>query len=141
MTKEFVMLNVAMAALLQTVIVGVEPLPYDKAFEEASKSANKPLVVLVGADWCSACQTLKQAAMPQVAKDGVMKEVAFTVIDADRDSEIAKQVMEGGSIPQLVMFSKTADGWKRERLVGAQSPTAIISFLRRGVQAARRLVE
>jgi thiol-disulfide isomerase/thioredoxin len=134
-------MNFALAAVLQTVILGAEPLPYEKAFEEASKNETKPLVVLVGADWCSACQVMKNASMPQVAKDGVMKDVAFTVVDADRQSDIAKQVMDGGSIPQLVMFHKTNEGWKRERLVGAQSPTAIISFLRRGVQAARRLVD
>ena len=44
---------------------------------------------------------MKNSAIPQVAKDGVMQEVNFTVVDADRDSALAKQVMEGGgSLPQ-----------------------------------------
>ena len=97
------MLNVAMAALLQTVIVGIEPLPYEKAFEEASKSASKPLVVLVGADWCSACQTLKQASLPQVIKDGVMKEVAFTVIDADRDDIVGILTYPGCAVDASIL--------------------------------------
>jgi hypothetical protein len=38
------------------------------------------------------------------------------------------------------MFRKTADGWHREKLTGGNSPSAIISFLRRGVQAAGQIV-
>jgi thiol-disulfide isomerase/thioredoxin len=138
-------MNLAMAALLQTVVLAANPSgssqSYDQAFE-ASKASNKPLVVLVGADWCPACQVMKNASMPVVQKDGVMQEVNFTVVDADRDAALARQVMEGGgSIPQLIMFHKTATGWQRERLVGGQSPSAIINFLRRGVQAARQLVQ
>jgi thioredoxin-like negative regulator of GroEL len=133
-------MNLAFAALLQTTILGAQPLPYADAIKQ-SESDNKPLVVLVGAEWCGPCQTLKNTTMPVVHKDGVMQEVSFTVLDADRDSELAKQVTDGGAIPQLVMFHKTAEGWQRQKLVGVQSPSAIISFLRRGVQAAGRLVK
>jgi hypothetical protein len=50
-------------------------------------------------------------------------------------------MMEGGSIPQVLMFRKTADGWQREKLSGGNSASAIVSFLRRGVQAAGRMVK
>ena len=134
------MLNLVLAAMLQASVLSAEPLSYDEAFE-ASQAEGKPLVVLVGADWCGACRVMKNSALPQVAKDGVFQEVAFTMVDTDKDQALAKQVMDPGSIPQLIMYHKTADGWRRSKLVGAQSPTSTISFLRRGIQTAAEIVK
>lgn len=141
------MIHLAMAALLQVGVVSAEAAPtsaqslsYNEAYAEA-ESGDKPLVVMIGADWCPACVQMKKTALPQAAKDDVFKQVAFTVLDADRHADIARQMMEGGSIPQLLMFRKTADGWKREKLTGGNSASAIVSFLRRGVQAAGRMVK
>lgn len=94
----------------------------------------KPLVVLVGADWCPACQTMKNSAMPQVARRGALSKVSYAVVNTDHDSGLAKQLMRGGSIPQLVMYRETPTGWKRESLVGAQDPAAIESFINRGLE-------
>ncbi len=108
-------------------------MTYDQAFAENAKSG-KPLVVLVGAEWCGACRVMKNTSLPQVSQDDVFQEVAFTVVDTDKQQEIAKQVMQGGSIPQLIMFHRTSEGWQTQRLVGAQSPANIIKFLREGVK-------
>ncbi len=41
--------------------------------------------------------------------------------------------MSGGSIPQLIMYRKTAGGaWKCEQLIGAHSVSDTQSFLSRG---------
>ena len=46
------MISMAMAALLQTAVLSASPtLTYNQAFAENAKSG-KPLVVLVGAEWC-----------------------------------------------------------------------------------------
>jgi thiol-disulfide isomerase/thioredoxin len=139
-------INLVLAAMLQAGVLSAEPvalkaesLSYNEAYAQ-SQAEEKPLVVLVGADWCPACVQMKKSTLPQVAQNGIFKDVAFTVVDTDRQGEIAKQVMDGGSIPQLIMYHKTNEGWKRERLMGGQSPSAIIAFLRRGIQAAGRLV-
>ena len=137
-------MNFALAAMLQTGLLAAEPvkaqtLTYSEAYAQ-SESGEKPLVVMIGADWCPACVQMKNSALPQIAQDGVFKEVAFTVVDTDKNPEIAKQVMEPGTIPQLIMYHKTSNGWRRERLQGGNSPSAILSFLRRGIQAAGRLV-
>ncbi|MCE9605572.1 MAG: thioredoxin family protein [Planctomycetia bacterium] len=129
------MIHAALAALLQTAVLSASPLTYEQAFEENAKTG-KPLVVLIGAEWCPGCVTMKRSSMPAVAKDAVFGEVAYTVLDTDKQTAIAQQMMQGGSIPQLVMFHKTAAGWQHDRLVGAQSPTAIIQFLRKGIKAA-----
>ena len=45
--------------------------------------------------------------------------------------------MRGSSIPQLIMYHRTATGWKRESLVGAQDPAAIESFINRGLDGLK----
>jgi thioredoxin-like negative regulator of GroEL len=133
--RSVLVIHAALAALLQTSMIGADPLSYQQAYEENAKTG-KPLVVLVGADWCGACRVMKSQTLPQVVGDEVFKHVAFTVIDTDTQGEIARQVTGGGSIPQLVIFHRDGNGWKHERLVGAQSPRAVLQFLKRGLQVA-----
>lgn len=133
------MINVALAALLQTAVLSASPLTYEQAFEENAKTG-KPLVVLIGAEWCPGCVTMKKSSLPKVAQDAVFGEVVYTSLDTDKQSAIAQQMMQGGSIPQLVMFHKTAAGWQHDRLVGAHSPAAIIQFLRKGLKSAAEKV-
>ncbi len=48
------MISTAMAALLQTVVLSASPtMTYEQAYAETEKTG-KPLVVLIGADWCGA---------------------------------------------------------------------------------------
>jgi thiol-disulfide isomerase/thioredoxin len=130
----YTVISTAMAALLQTVVLSASPtMTYEQAYAETEKTG-KPLVVLIGADWCGACRVMKNTALPQVAQDAVFNDVAFTTVNTDTQKDIVKQVMQGGSIPQLVMFQRDGDKWTQQRLVGAQSPTAIIQFLRAGVK-------
>ena len=101
----------------------------------------KPLVVLVGADWCPACRTMKTAIIPQLRRSGGLDDVLFAIVDTDRESRNSSKIMSGGSIPQPVMYTKTADGWKREQLTGAHSVAAVQSFVDRGVAATAQLAK
>ena len=96
---------------------------------KSTQETGKPLVVLIGADWCPACQTMKRSVMPKLESAGGLKDVAFTIVDTDRQGELARSMMQGNSIPQLVMYTKTDEGWKRQRLVGGQSVEAVRRFL------------
>jgi len=111
------------------------------SYAEAHKvnaETGRPLVVLIGADWCPACRQMK-SAVPQLAQKGVLQKVAFTVLNTDHDGAIAQKMMTGGSIPQLVMYHKTASGWKRSSLNGSQSPAAIEAFINAGVAAQAKV--
>ncbi|MBL9092746.1 MAG: thioredoxin family protein [Planctomycetaceae bacterium] len=130
------MLSTTIAVLLQSAVLSASPtMTYEQAYAESEKTG-KPLVVLVGAEWCPGCRVMKNTSMPQVKQDGVFQEVSFTTVDTDTQGEIARQVTGGGAIPQLVLFQRDGAGWKTEKLVGAQNPATIIKFLRKGVQAA-----
>jgi thioredoxin-like negative regulator of GroEL len=114
--------------ILQVSAVTTGALTYKDAYEEAEKTG-QPLVVLVGADWCPACQAMKQSVIPQLARQGVLTKVSFAIVNTDREQALAGRLMQGGSIPQLVMYRKTATGWQRQQLTGAQSVQAATSFL------------
>jgi thioredoxin-like negative regulator of GroEL len=96
---------------------------------KTTQDTGKPLVVLIGADWCPYCQTMKTSVMPQVAAHGDLKAVSFAYVNSDQQSDLAGKLLEGNSIPQMVMFEKTAEGWKQTRLIGGQSAESVEGFL------------
>jgi thioredoxin-like negative regulator of GroEL len=104
------------------------PNSYAAAYKDAVEN-NKSIVVLVGADWCPACQSMKTSVMPALAAQGGLKEVSFALVNTDRQSDLANQMLAGNSIPQLVMYEKTSDGWKIKRLVGGQSVSSVEQFI------------
>jgi|SRR5688572_542325 len=92
---------------------------------QAHLETGRPLVVLVGAEWCPACRTMKQSTIPQAQQQGVLSGVAFAQVNTDQQPDLARKLMRGGSIPQLIVYHKSATGWQRRELLGAQSVSAI----------------
>ena len=127
------MTGMAATVLLQAALLTTGAQPYEDAFKE-HETTGKPLLVLVGADWCPACVTMKTGTLARMERGGKLRKVAFSVINTDRDERVAGQVMRGGTIPQLIMFTKTADGkWDRQQLTGAQSEQQVEKLISEGV--------
>jgi thioredoxin-like negative regulator of GroEL len=101
--------------------------------QKATVKSDKPMVVMVGADWCGPCQMMKKTILPQVREHGLFKKVAFAIVNFDRQRELAKKITGGGPIPQLIMFHKTKDGWATKKLVGSQSVEAVEQFIKEGL--------
>ncbi|HEV2968610.1 MAG TPA: thioredoxin family protein [Pirellulales bacterium] len=106
---------------------------YSDAYTLATADEGRPLVVLVAADWCPACQQMKQSVIPQLQQRGSLSRVAFAVVNPDREGPLASQLMEGNSIPQLVMYVKSDKGWTRRQLTGSQSTGDVEGFLANGL--------
>jgi hypothetical protein len=68
---------------------------------------------------------MKHTTIPQAQRQGVLSGVAFAQVNADSEPELARKLMRGGSIPQLIVYHKGANGWQRKELLGAQSVGAI----------------
>jgi hypothetical protein len=64
-----------------------------------------------------------------LARQGVLTKISFATVNTDREQALAGRLMRGGAIPQLVMYRRTAAGWQRQQLTGAQSAEAASSFL------------
>jgi thioredoxin-like negative regulator of GroEL len=128
-----------MTTLITTAVlqVMVAAAPAETAAAEASytqalsrsMTQGKPLVVLVGADWCAACVRMKNTTLPQVEKAGGLKQVEFAYVDRDRQPKLASQLTRGGPIPQLIRLKKTQKGVERHRLVGAQNAKKVTTFV------------
>ncbi len=131
------MTSLTLAAVLQAsiAVVGAEPFDsYAEAHREAQQTG-KPIVVMVGATWCSPCRKMKKTVLPLCEKRGLLRRVAFAVVDLDQQKKLARKVIRSGPVPQLVMYRRAADGWKREKLVGGQSVASVEKFIENGLAA------
>ncbi|RCS55964.1 thioredoxin family protein [Bremerella cremea] len=128
------MLGVTLAILLQAAVTGDTTTDYNTAFKSANETG-KPMLVLVGTDWCPACVTMKQSVMPRLLRAGRLSGVVYTEVNADAQPTIARKIMSGGGYPQLAMYRKTKDGWKRQILIGVQSESTIKTLVDRAVEA------
>lgn len=133
------MTGLAAAVLLQAAMLTTGAQPYEEAFKDHEQNG-KPLMVLVGADWCPACVTMKTGTLARMERSGKLRKVAFSVLNTDRDSKFAKSVMRGGTIPQLIMFTRNAEGkWDRQQLTGAQSEQAVEELVTEAVTRTAKL--
>jgi thioredoxin-like negative regulator of GroEL len=109
----------------------------DESYTEAHRVAEKtgkPIVVMVGADWCAPCQAMRRTILPRVREHGLFRKVAFAHVNVDREKELAAEITGGGkSVPQLVMFRKTKDGWVRQKMIGSHSVEEIEKFINDGL--------
>ncbi len=125
--------SLAFASVLQISLLAagannITANTYADAYKETVDNG-KPLVVLVGAEWCPACRSMKTSVLPEVAAHGGLKNVAFACVNTDEQSGLAGKLLEGNMIPQLVKYEKTADGWKLTRLIGGQSTVSVEEFV------------
>ncbi len=128
------MTSLAIALLLQITTLSSNELSYADAYR-IHKETGRPLVVLVGAEWCPACRSMKQSTIPSLTRSGGLDDVVYVEVNTDRQSSLAQRISGGGAIPQLVMYYETDDGAKRVKVVGARGVEGIRDFVSRGVDA------
>jgi len=135
------MAGLSLLIVLQQAVLAADLSSYEVAFKE-SQARDKPLVVLVGATWCPGCQTMKQSVLPSLARRGGLKSVSYATVDADAQPALASQLMQGSTIPQLIVFSKKADGkWQREQITGAASEGAVRALIAKSLSAHEQTVQ
>ena len=116
------------------LLAGVED--YQQAYGEASEQG-KPLLILVGAEWCPGCRTMKQQHVPELQRSGGLKHVVYTSVDSDEKPTLSNRLLRGSAIPQLIMFTRKETGWRRAQLTGVHEPAEIRRFIDRELAAAR----
>ena len=120
------------AATYANCFVGFAHADSTETYTEARRQITEtgsPMVVMVSTDWCGPCQSMKRNVLPKLRERGLFKKVAFAQVNADRDSELAKELTGGGPVPQLVMYRKTEHGWFRRKLIGGQSVEKVEQFI------------
>ncbi|OHB80004.1 MAG: hypothetical protein A2W31_11045 [Planctomycetes bacterium RBG_16_64_10] len=110
---------------------------YREAYQQTTQTG-QPLLVLVGADWCVACQRMKVSILPELHRRRSLRRVTFVTVDKDSQQKLAAKLMKGGTVPQLVLFTKIGDRWTRRQLTGAHSVAQVQLFLDRAMETAAK---
>ena len=92
-------------------------MTYAEAFKKA-KVGDKPLLVLVTADWCPPCRQLKASTLPTLIQRKSFRNFHFAMMDYDKQPELAKELIEDRGLPQLIMFEKSNGKWLRRTING-----------------------
>lgn len=123
--------------LVPCSLLSADASPYYTALRTA-ESKGQPLVVLVGADWCSGCVTMKRQVLPALARRGALNAVSVTTVDYDREPALAGKLMRGGTIPQLIVFCRSSDGqWMRDQITGSTNELSVQRLLERAIATNR----
>ena len=105
------MTGLALGFMMQTVLLAAGPQTYDEAYKQAETNG-QPILVLVGADWCPGCRTMKAGVLPKLQAGGKLKGINFAQVNTDESATLAGHLMRGNSIPQLIVYAKTEKGWQ-----------------------------
>ncbi len=103
-------------------------LDYKVAYEKA-QAGNKPLLVLVTAEWCPPCQIMKTTTIPNLLAKDAFKDTYFATVDLDRQSALARKLIGSRGVPQLILFEKSDGKWLRRYLRGVQTEESVQAFL------------
>jgi thiol-disulfide isomerase/thioredoxin len=85
-----------------TLLLASPEHSYNDALD-VHNDTGKPLVVLVHADWCPPCQRIKHQSIPKVRN---LDKAAYGELDYDQHERTAKEMMQGASVPQIIVFVK-----------------------------------
>lgn len=127
------MMPLSLAALVQASILSMGAETYAEAYA-LTVQTGRPMLVLVGADWCAACKVMQHTILPQIRQRRALDKVSFAIVNLDQDRELGSQLTSNGPIPQLVMYRKAHDGWRRRRMIGCQSVEGVEAFINQGIQ-------
>ncbi len=94
------MISLTLTMLLGLAAASPASQDYATAYQQTVETG-RPLVVLIGADWCPGCRQMKQAAIPEVERQGGLRKVAYAYVNSDLQPKLAGQLMNGGSIPAV----------------------------------------
>lgn len=128
------MTSLTLAAVLQASLLATGNETYAEAHRQ-NQQTGQPIVVMVGADWCPACVMMKNSVINQVRQRGILRKVAFAMVNLDREQQLGQQLTAGGPIPQLIVYRQTEAGWKCQKLIGGQTVETVESFISSAVQA------
>ena len=124
----------SLAAVLMTVSALLatdgDPSDYKSAYEKA-QAGNKPLLVLVTAEWCPPCQKMKKKTIPQLMAKEAFKGFHFATVDFDKEKALARKLIGSRGVPQLIMYERKGEQWIRRNLRGAQTPETVEAFISR----------
>ncbi len=105
-----------------------EPVDYSTAYHRSAED-NRPLLVLVTAEWCPPCQIMKATTLPELEAINAFAGVNLAAVDYDKQPELASQLIGDRGLPQILLFKKVDDRWERRFLTGIQTVASVETFM------------
>ena len=115
---------------------GSSSTDYRTAYERA-QTGDKPLLVLVTAEWCPPCQTMKATTIPRLMSKDAFKGFHYATVDLGSEEKIARKLIGNRGVPQLILFEKNDNRWERRYLSGIQSVAKVEAFIARSHSRTR----
>ena len=113
---------------------GNEPTDYKTAYKRA-QSGDKPLLVLVTAEWCAPCQQMKSSTIPELISRDAFQDFHYATVDLSRQEALGRKLIGKRGIPQLIVYEKKDDRWQRRYLRGAQTADTVEAFISQSAAA------
>ena len=127
--KQILVLSALLVVFFAASIVNAQqPVDYKTAYKRA-QSGDKPLLILITAQWCPPCQVMKKTTIPQLMQKDAFKNCHYSTVDLDKQPTIARQLIGNRGVPQLIMFEKRDDKWVRRYLRGIQTSQTVEAFV------------
>lgn len=111
-----------------------EPTDYKTAWERA-QSGDKPLLVLVTAEWCAPCKTMKASTIPELKSRNAFEDCHYATVDLSKDETLGRKLIGKRGVPQFILFEKNDQRWERRYLRGIQSADSVEAFIENRVPA------
>ena len=130
MKQVLILLSAALVLFAVENVNAQQPIDYATAYKNA-QTGDKPLLVLVTAKWCPPCQSMKKNTIPQLLKKSAFEGYHYTNVDLDKYSTVARQLIGGRGVPQLILFEKKNGKWTRKFLSGYNSVASVEKFVKK----------
>ncbi len=117
------------------ILLAMATATFGQTYEQGlakAESTKSPLVIVVTTQWCGPCKLLKSEI--ETMRKAELKDAVIVFVDAEARPDLAKQLMDGQTVPQVVMFHQSRGVWYRVRAVGRQSKDRILEMLKRVVR-------
>lgn len=129
---DFAGIVLATSVLLAAIPASAGPIPWHKNLAEARRTVSasrKPLIVVVGAKWCSYCEKMKQQTLndPAVFRQ-ITEHFVPVMIDADDQPDEARQ-LNADELPAIIILS--SDAKVLTHITGFQSASQLTGLLAR----------
>lgn len=136
----FVAIAVFLSITQATEIASQTSLPtdYATAYRQA-QAGDKPILVLVTAEWCAPCQMLKRTTLQEMMARKGFSDFHFSVVDADKDPETAAKLTENRPVPQFIIFERSGNTWNRRYSIGYHTVDDLQAFLAPSIKSDVRI--
>ena len=128
MKQVLVFFSMAIITFAAQNVNAQQPVNYKTAYERA-QAGDKPLLVLITAEWCPPCQVMKTTTIPELMRKSAFKDFHYSTVDLDKEATLARQLIGNRGVPQLIMYEKRDGQWVRRYLRGYKSAQTVEAFV------------